>query len=124
MKQIVYNSVKCLECNKILISRHIYDYVTCGCPNNAMADGGTDYERYGAVDMDKIETKYIYTDDDFKIVRQHATMGSRGKDGKQTLTWVAIADMDDDYLQTVLDYGGADWHLDLIKKEINYRKNE
>jgi hypothetical protein len=31
--------------------------------------------------------------------------------------------MDDDYLQAVLEYGGADWHLDLIRKEIEYRKN-
>jgi hypothetical protein len=32
--------------------------------------------------------------------------------------------MDDDYLQAVVDYGGADWHIDLIKKEIEYRKNK
>jgi len=30
--------------------------------------------------------------------------------------------MEDDHLEAVLDYGGADWHLDLIKKEIQYRK--
>ena len=35
MRQIVYNSVKCLECNKVLVSRHRHDYVTCGCPNDA-----------------------------------------------------------------------------------------
>ena len=40
VKQIVYNSVKCLECNKVLVSRHRHDYVTCGCPNDAMVDGG------------------------------------------------------------------------------------
>ena len=118
MRQIVYNSVKCLECNEVLISRHRHDYVTCGCPNNAMADGGNEYERYGAMDMDKIETHYVYADDDFEIVRQHAARGSRGTDGKQPLTWIAIADMDDDYLQAVLDYGGADWQLDIIRKEI------
>lgn len=121
MRQIVYNSVKCLECNVILVSRHRHDYVTCGCPNDAMADGGTEYERYGAMDMDKIETKYIYSDDDFEIVRQHATRGSRGKNGKQPLTWITIADMSDEYLLSVLLYGGADWHLDLIRKEIEYR---
>ena len=32
--------------------------------------------------------------------------------------------MDDDYLQAVLDYGGVDWHLELINKEIKYRKDE
>ena len=123
IKQIVYNSVKCLECNEVIVSRHRHDYVTCECPNKAMADGGNEYGRYGAMDMDKIKTNYIYADD-FEIVRQHATRGSRGKDGKQPLTWVTLSDMDDDYLQAVLDYGGADWHLELINKEIKYRKDE
>jgi hypothetical protein len=86
-----------------------------------MADGGNEYGRYGAMDMEKIELYYVYEDDDFEVVRQHATRGSRGKDGKQPLTWIAIADMDDDYLHAVLDYGGVDWHLDLIRKEIAYR---
>jgi hypothetical protein len=87
-----------------------------------MADGGNEYGRYGAMDMNRIKTFYVYADDDFEIVRKHATRGSRGKDGKQPLTWIAIADMDDDYLEEILDYGGADWHIELIKKEIKYRK--
>lgn len=123
MKQIVYNSVKCLECNKVLVSRHVHDYITCGCPNDAMVDGGNEYERYGAIDMDKIETKYVYADDDYELVRQHAMRGSRGKDGKQPLTWIAIADIDDGYLEAILAYGGADWHLDIIRKEIKYRQD-
>ena len=123
MRQIVYNSIKCLECNEILVSRHRHDYVTCDCPNSAMVDGGNEYERYGAMDMDKIEANYIYLDDDFEIVRQHAARGSRGKDGKQPLTWVTIADMSDNYLHAVLDYGGDDWHLELIYKEIKYRQS-
>ena len=123
VKQIVYNSIKCLECNKVIVSRHRHDYVTCECPNKAMVDGGNEYERYGAMDMDKIEFKYIYADDEYEIVRQHATRGSRGKDGKQTLTWIALADMDNDYLEAVVDYGGPDWHIDLIRKEIKYRQD-
>ena len=123
MRQIVYNSVKCLECNKVLVSRHVHDYVTCGCPNDAMVDGGNDYGRYGAMDMDKIETKYIYADDDFEVVRKYAVRGSRGIDGKQPLTWIPIAYMDDDYLQAVLEYGSAHWQVDLINKEIKYRKD-
>ena len=124
MRQIVYNAIKCLECGETIVSRSRHDYVTCKCPNGAMVDGGNEYERYGAMDMDKIEPKYIYADDPFEIVRKHAVRGSRGVDGRQPLTYIAICDMDDDYLQAVLDYGGAEWHLDLIRKEIKYRKNE
>lgn len=121
MRQIIHNSIKCLECEEVLVSFTPHDYKTCSCPNQAMVDGGTLYERYGAMDLDKIEKRYIYEDDDFEEVRRYAYRGSRGKDGKQPLTWIAICDMDDDYLQAVLDYGGAGWHIDIIRKEIDYR---
>lgn len=123
MRQIIHNSIKCLECEEVLVSFTPHDYKTCSCPNQAMVDGGTLYERYGAMDLDKIEKRYIYEDDDFEEVRRYAYRGSRGKDGKQPLTWIAICDMDDDYLQAVLDYGGAGWHIDIIKKEIKYRED-
>jgi hypothetical protein len=122
MRQIVYNSITCDECNETIVSYHVHDYKTCSCPNEAMVDGGTEYIRYGAKDMSKIKQFAVYADDDFKLVRTVATRGSRGKDGKQPLSYIAICDMDDDYLEAVLDYGGADWHIDLIKKEILYRK--
>ena len=121
MKQIVYNSVTCLECGKTLVSYHRHDYKTCGCANDAMVDGGTEYGRYGAKDLDKIKTYYVYDDDNFELVRTHATRGSRGIDGDQELTWIPLCDMTDDHLEAVLDYGGADWHIELIKKEIAYR---
>jgi hypothetical protein len=124
MRQIVYNAVKCLECGETIVSRSRHDYVTCGCPNDAMVDGGNDYERYGAMDMDKIEPKYVYADDDFEIVRKYAVRGSRGVDGRQPLTYIAICDIKDDYLWAILEYGGPEWHLDLIRKEIKYREDE
>jgi len=124
MRQLVYNAVTCTECNETIVSYHRHDYKTCSCPNEAMVDGGTAYLRYGAKNMSKIKIFAVYTDDDFELVRKYATRGSRGKDGKDPLSWIAICDMDDDYLEAVLDYGGADWHLELIRKEIKYRENE
>ena len=122
-KQIVYNSVTCQECNKTIVSYYRHDYKTCLCPNNAMVDGGTDYLRYGAKDMSKIKIFAVYADDNFQIVRKFATRGGRGKDCKEPLKYVAIADMNDNWLEAVLDYGDADWHLDLIRQEIEFRKN-
>ena len=124
MRQLVYNAVKCLECGETIVSRTRHDYVLCGCPNLAMVDGGLVYIRYGANNMDKVEPISIYADDDFEVVRKVAARGSRGPDGDKPLSWIAICDMDDDYLQAVIDYGGADWHIDLIKKEIEYRKTK
>jgi hypothetical protein len=123
-RQLVYNSVTCLECNETIVSYHRHDYKTCSCPNEAMVDGGTAYLRYGAKDLSKIKGFAVYDDENFEIVRKYATRGGRGKDGRQPLSWIAICDMDDDYLQAVLDYGGADWHIALIKKEIEYRKSK
>lgn len=119
--QLVYNAVTCRDCGETLVSYHRHDYKTCSCPNEAMVDGGLDYGRYGAVDMQHIDVVHLYADDDFEVVRKYAYRGGRGKDGKQPLTYIPICDMDDDYLQAVVDYGGADWHIDLIKKEIQYR---
>ena len=124
MRQLVYNAVTCLDCLDTIVSYHRHDYKTCRCPNEAMVDGGTDYARYGAMDMKKIVHHEVFADDDFQLVRQYATRGSRGKDGMQPLTYITLKDMDDDYLQAVLEYGGAEWHLDLIRKEIKYREDE
>ncbi len=101
MRQLIYNAVKCLECNETIVSRHRHDYKTCDCPNEAMVDGGLDYQRYGAKSMSRIVAIDIYADDDFEIVRRYAVRGSRGKDGLQPLSWIAICDMDDDYLKVM-----------------------
>ncbi len=124
MRQLVYNAVTCVDCLDTLVSYHRHDYKVCQCENQTMVDGGLDYIRYGGKDMNKVVHHAVYADDDFEKVRQYATRGSRGKDGLQPLTYIAIKDMDDDYLQAVVDYGDADWHIDLIKKEIKYRANE
>lgn len=123
-KQLVYNSVICQECNETIVSYHRHDYKTCSCPNQAMVDGGTAYLRYGAKDMSKIKIFAVYADEPFETVREYATRGSRGVDGKQPLTWIPLSKMEDDHLEAVLDYGGPDWHLDLIRKEIEYRKSK
>ena len=122
MRQLVYNAVTCTECKETLVSYTVHDYKTCSCTNEAMVDGGLSYARYGAKDMDKIIVHNLYADDPFDLIRCFATRGSRGKDGKQPLTWIPLSKMDDDYLEAVLGYGGAEWHLELIRKEIEYRK--
>jgi hypothetical protein len=122
--QIVYNSVTCLECLETLVSYHRHDYKTCGCKNETMVDGGIEYLRYGGKDMRKLSLYSIYADDDFQLVRQYANRGSRGVNGNEPLTWIPLCNMTDGHLEAVLDYGGADWHLELIRKEIEWRKQQ
>lgn len=60
-KVLIHNSVKCLECGEVLVSRSRHDFVSCKCSNNTSCDGGLEYQRILAVDLDKVEDlcKYI-----------------------------------------------------------------
>ena len=60
-KVLTHNSVKCLECGEVLISKSQHHYVQCHCENQTMTDGGNLYQRCGGKDLDKIENlcKYV-----------------------------------------------------------------
>lgn len=49
------SKIKCLECGKILESKHRHDFQQCKCPNQTFIDGGNIYLRCGGVDLSKIE---------------------------------------------------------------------
>ena len=61
-KVLTLNSVKCLECNEVLVSKSQHHYLQCDCPNQTMTDGGNLYQRCGGKDLNKVEnlSKYIY----------------------------------------------------------------
>lgn len=122
---IVHSQVTCLECGEVLVSQHRHDYKTCSCPNETMVDGGNAYVRFGGKDLSKVDAFTVLDTDDFKFVRRYASRGGRGIDGKEPLTWTKLCDMNDQWLQAVLDYypeGTENPHLTLIRKEIEYRK--
>lgn len=122
---IVHSQVTCLECGEVLVSQHRHDYKTCSCPNETMVDGGNAYVRFGGKDLSKVDAFTVFDTDDFKFVRRYASRGGRGVDGKEPLTWTKLCDMNDQWLQAVLDYypeGTENPHLTLIRKEIEYRK--
>ena len=60
-KVLTLNSVKCLECGEVLVSKSQHHYVQCNCENQTMTDGGNLYHRCGGKDLDKVEnlSKYI-----------------------------------------------------------------
>lgn len=61
-KVLTLNSVKCLECGEVLVSKSQHHYVQCQCSNETATDGGLLYQRYMGRDLDKVEDlcKYIY----------------------------------------------------------------
>lgn len=60
-KVLTHNSVKCLECGEVLVSKSQHHFVSCRCPNETATDGGNVYQRYMGKDLDKVEnlSKYI-----------------------------------------------------------------
>ena len=61
-KVLTLNSVRCLECNEVLVSKSQHHFVMCSCPNETATDGGNAYQRYMGRDLNKVEnlSKYIY----------------------------------------------------------------
>ena len=61
VKVLTLNSVRCMCCNEVLVSKSQHHYVQCNCENQTMTDGGNLYQRCGGKDLDKIEnlSKYI-----------------------------------------------------------------
>ena len=67
------NAVKCLVCNSVLESRYRHDYAQCSCPNEVATDGGLDYQRISAKDLDLIENLCEYvemTDDEYTTYQE------------------------------------------------------
>lgn len=103
-KRLIRNSFQCLECNEILISHYTHDYTTCKCPNSASTDGGLSYARYGAKDMSKLKDLCIYDDEQFESLRNIISRGGRGKLGDQPLKYVVLSNIDDEWLQAIIEY--------------------
>jgi hypothetical protein len=121
-KQIILNRVQCRECGEVLTSYHRHDYKTCGCENETMVDGGNEYQRYGGVDLDLVDTSStIYLSDDHEMNRSAAHWGNRGKDGKSPLSYKSVSQMSDNHLNNIIrDMSGkiAPWMEDIILREI------
>jgi len=120
--QLIYNAVQCGACGKIVESTYGHDYNTCGCVNQAMADGGLNYARYGGKYMELVHPLHRYFEDTpFTMARKLAFRLHRTKGA------VKIKDMSDAWLNAAIedqidrDYG-ADWHMLLLLQEALYRR--
>ncbi len=58
-QKIKRNSAKCMLCGEEIESKHRHDFVMCKC-ENLFVDGGKDYLRRGARDIDKCVDTSIY----------------------------------------------------------------
>jgi len=125
LEQIILNRVQCKECKEILTSYYGHDYKTCSCPNKTMVDGGNNYQRYGGVNLDLVDTSFtVYLSEDHLVNRDFSYWGNRGKDGKSPLSYKSVAEMSNDHLVNIIkNMSGrmASWMEQIIAKELEYR---
>ena len=126
LEQIVLSTATCKKCGDVLISRHRHDYVMCTCDNKTMLDGGTDYQRYGGVDLSLIDLSgTVYLTDGFEKCRTAPIWGSYGKDGDQLLKFMSVSEMETEHLEAVIKELGhrvEKWRLDLMLEELENRE--
>lgn len=103
-RQILVNCIQTPDGTK-LYSRHRHDYVTYIDKNDKeyMVDGGLDYLRRNIHDDAPFTELSLYEDDAFDILRNEFAWGTRGKNGRQPLTYKVLSSLEDDHIQAILD---------------------
>ena len=103
-RQILVNCIQTPDGTK-LYSRHRHDYVTYIDKNDKeyMVDGGLDYLRRNIHDDAPFTELSLYEDDAFDILRNEFAWGTRGKDGRQPLTYKMLSSLENDHIQAILD---------------------
>lgn len=128
LEQIVYSTATCKKCGDVLVSLHRHDYVMCTCDNKTMLDGGTEYQRYGGVDLDLVDRSgTVYLTDGFDKCRKAPIWGTYGKKGNEPRKDVSISEMTDEHLEAVItEYGSRmeKWRLALMLQEVEKRAEE
>lgn len=124
-KFLVRNAMQCLNCNDIIESKHLHDYVACDCGGCA-TDGGLEYihrahnpeVEYIALDM--------YSTDPHWAIRQYVYRVGYGKPGTPDygkFRETKLNEMNDGHLNALLTYcQPSNKYLPIYKNEIEYRK--
>jgi hypothetical protein len=115
-RQILVNCIQTPDGTK-LYSRNVHDYVTYIDKNGKeyMVDGGLDYLRRNIHDDAPFIELSLYEDDAFDILRNEFAWGTRGKDGRQPLTYKVLSSLEDDHIQAILD---TQHHISMFIKNL------
>jgi predicted phosphohydrolase len=124
MSEILVNMIRTPD-GTLLQSKHRHDYVTYFDKNGQeyMVDGGHDYLRRIVHDDYPYEEMSLYEEDTIESLREYFVWGTRGKDGKQPLSWIKLKEMMSDHIEAILDTQThiSDAVRELFQRELNYR---
>lgn len=102
--EIILNRIQCNLCGDIITSHHRHDFVTCKC-SAVSVDGGREYlRRLMTVGRSDYAELSIMSSASFEEIRKVLYRGSLGKNGDQPLTWVALSEISDNYLDNLITY--------------------
>jgi len=103
-EKIVANRIRTPD-GTILESMHRHDYVTYIDTNGKeyMVDGGLDYMRRVVHGDAPYEELSVYSNESHEKIRNAFRWGTRGKDGKQALTYVPLKDLTTEHIEAILD---------------------
>jgi hypothetical protein len=125
-RQLIYSAIRTPD-GTILESKHVHDFVTHLDKNGEtyMLDGGVqDYIRR-SVNIEEAEDISLYSDAPHEQIREVISRGSRGKSGREPLTYIKLKDIDDEYLEALIEYEEANRpnnrYLPFYKQEKIYR---
>jgi len=109
----------------ILHSKHRHDYVThfdTVLEREVFLDGGLDYTRISFGDC--LKDISVYSNDKHEVKREVFCWGTRGKDGKQPVTFIYLKDMETDHIESVLStqHHVPSHIVKMFKEELKYRK--
>lgn len=126
-RKIILNRIRTPD-GTVLTSHHRHDYVSHTDANGEeyITDGGTDY-LHRSVNVIPAEDLTVYEDAPYETIRENFYRGGRGKDGKQPLTWTALKDMNDEWLEAAFIYNlernmGESYASMMYVAEQDYRK--
>lgn len=102
--RIVANRIRTPD-GQLLQSYHVHDYKTYTDANGLeyMVDGGTEYLRRNIQDTAPHEELSVYETDPHEVIREAFHWGTRGKDGRQPLTWKPLCALDTDHIEAILE---------------------
>ena len=102
--RIVSNRIRTPD-GTILESMHRHDYRIYVDANGKeyMVDGGLDYLRRNVHDDAPYEELSVYDDALHVEIRNVFKWGTRGKDGKQPLTYVPLKDLTTEHIEAILE---------------------
>ena len=125
-KQLLHSSIRTPD-GTILTSKHRHDYVSYLDKNNEtyFLDGGAEGYIRTSINVEKAEDLSLYSDDAHEKLREVVSRGGCGKNGDEELKYVLLKDIDDEWLQAIIEYEELNRpnnkYLPVYREEVKFR---